>query len=61
MTIPANTFAYVSGAVTQAQTRALAVVCARTGAGADTATFPTTAAGLGRAVGWVARHNRGVC
>lgn len=60
MTIVANTFAYVIGADTHARTHTLAVVEARTGARVDTATFPTTAAGLGRAVGWIARRTSGL-
>jgi transposase len=60
MTIVANTFAYVIGADTHARTHTLAVVGARTGARVDTATFPTTAAGLGRAVGWIAHRTSGL-
>jgi len=60
MTIVANTFAFVIGADTHARTHTLAVVDARTGARVDTATFPTTAAGLGRAVGWIARRTSGL-
>jgi len=53
MTIVANTFAYVIGADTHSRTHTLAVLDARTGARVDTQTFPTTPAGLSRAVAWI--------
>jgi transposase len=60
MTIVANTFAFVIGADTHSRTHTLAIVEARTGASVDTETFSTTAAGLARAVGWIARRTRGL-
>lgn len=60
MTIVANTFAYVIGADTHSRTHTLAVLDARTGARVDTRTFPTTPAGLSRAVAWIARRTSGL-
>src|SRR5690606_35495992 len=60
MTIVANTFAYVIGADTHARTHTLAVIEARTGARIDTQVFPTTPAGLSRAVAWIARRTSGL-
>jgi len=60
MTIVANTFAYVIGADTHARTHTLAVLDARTGARVDTQVFPTTPAGLARAVAWVGRRTSGL-
>lgn len=60
MTIVANTFAYVIGADTHARTHTLAVLDARTGARVDTQTFPTTPAGLSRAVAWAGRRSSGL-
>lgn len=60
MTIVANTFAYVIGADTHARTHTLAVIEASTGAKIDTRTFPTTSAGLARAVTWMGRRTHGL-
>lgn len=60
MTIVANTFAYVIGADTHAKTHTLAVLDARTGARTDIQTFPTTPAGLSRAVAWIGRRTSGL-
>ncbi|WOQ68721.1 IS110 family transposase [Microbacterium limosum] len=60
MTIVANTFAYVIGADTHSRTHTLAVIDVRTGARVDTSTFPTTPAGLSRAVAWIASRTGGL-
>lgn len=60
MTIVANTFAYVIGADTHARTHTLAVIETRTGARMDTQMFPTTPAGLSRAVAWIGRRTSGL-
>lgn len=60
MTIVANAFAYVIGVDTHARTHTLAVLDARTGARIDTQAFPTTPAGLSRAVAWSGRRTRGL-
>lgn len=60
MTIVANTFAYVIGADTHAKTHTLAVLEASTGAKIDTQVFPTTPAGLARAVAWTGRRTGGL-
>lgn len=60
MTIVANAYAYVIGADTHAKTHTLAVVEARTGARIDTQMFPTTPAGLSRAVAWIGRRTSGL-
>lgn len=55
MTIVAHAHPFVVGVDTHARNHVLAIV---TGAGrhVDTGQFPTTAAGMARAVGWVARR-----
>ncbi len=60
MTIVANTYAYVIGVDTHARTHTLVVLDTGTGAKQATATFPTTAAGLSRAVALVARRTGGL-
>jgi hypothetical protein len=60
MTIVTNTFAFVIGADTHARTHTLAVLDARTGAKVDTQAFPTTRAGLARAVACVGRRTSGL-
>lgn len=60
MTIVAKTFAYVIGADTHSRTHTFAVLDARTGARVDTQTFPTTPAGLSRAVAWIGRRTSGL-
>ena len=56
MPIVANTYRYVVGVDTHAATHTYAVIDCATGAVLDEATFPTTPAGLGRAIGWVERR-----
>ncbi|MGM7671623.1 IS110 family transposase [Microbacterium sp. A93] len=60
MTIVANPFTYVIGADAHARTHTLAVLEARTGARIDTQAFPTTPAGLSRAVAWSGRRTSGL-
>lgn len=60
MTIVANTFTYVIGADTHAKAHTLAVLEARTGARIDTEAFPTSPAGLSRAVAWIGRRTSGL-
>ena len=60
MSIVANTFAYVIGVDTHARTHTLTVVEAPTGARLDTSVFPTTAAGLSRAVAWMGLGSSGL-
>ncbi len=55
MTIVANTYTYVIGVDTHSRTHTVAVVSAANGALETAATFPTTAAGLTRAVSWIAK------
>lgn len=56
MPIVANTYRYVVGVDTHAATHTYAVIDCATGAVLDEATFPTTPAGLGRAIGWIERR-----
>ena len=55
----AELFEYVIGVDTHAATHAYAVLVAATGAVVDQADFPTSAAGLARAAGWIARRAPG--
>lgn len=59
MTIVAELFDTVVGVDTHARTHSLAVVDARTGTEQQSATFPTSPAGLARAVAWIGRHATG--
>lgn len=56
MSIVAETYRYVIGVDTHARHHAYAVVEARTGAEVDHRQFPTTDAGLLRAIDWIARR-----
>ena len=56
MPIVANTYSYVVGVDTHAASHTYAVIECPSGALIDQATFPTTAAGLDRAVNWIARR-----
>lgn len=56
MSIVAETYRYVIGVDTHAREHAYAVVEARTGAEVDHRAFPTTNAGLLRAIDWIARR-----
>jgi len=60
MTIVANTYTYVIGVDTHSRTHTVAVVSAANGALQTAATFPTTAAGLKRAVSWIAKRTGGL-
>ncbi|NYI40522.1 IS110 family transposase [Demequina lutea] len=60
MTIVANTYTYVVGADTHSRTHTVAVVNAANGALETATTFPTTAAGLKRAVSWIAKRTGGL-
>lgn len=56
MAIVAESFTCVVGVDTHARTHTLAVVTAATGAVVATATFPTSPAGLARAVTWITKR-----
>lgn len=58
MTIVAHTHSFVIGVDTHARNHALAVL-ASTGQVIDTAQFPTTAAGMARAISWAGRRTGG--
>jgi transposase len=60
MSIVANTFAYVIGADTHARTHTVTVLEARTSARIDSHVFPTTPAGLSRAVTWIGLGSSGL-
>lgn len=59
MTIVAHAHPFVIGVDTHARTHALSVLVAATGAVVDEAQFPTTQAGMARAVQWAARRTGG--
>lgn len=59
MAIVAVTHTFVIGVDTHARTHTFAALAARTGATLATATFPATAAGISRAMGWVGRRTDG--
>ena len=59
MSIVAENYQYVIGVDTHAKTHTYAVIAATTGAVVDTATFPTTAAGMPRAITWIGRRTTG--
>lgn len=59
MTIVAHEYPYVIGVDTHAKNHALAILVAATGAVVDEAQFPATAAGMERAISWVARRTDG--
>jgi len=60
MTIVANTHTYVINVDTHSRTHTVSVVSAANGAVETAATFPTTAAGLKRAVSWIAKRTCGL-
>lgn len=60
MTIVANSYAYVIGVDTHARTHTLTTLTTATGEHGETASFPTTASGLARAVAWIARRTSGL-
>ncbi|MCI0142589.1 transposase [Arthrobacter bambusae] len=59
MTIVAEQYQHVIGVDTHAQTHTYAILNAGTGRTAGSATFPTHAAGLARAVTWIQRRSAG--
>ncbi|WP_415854101.1 IS110 family transposase [Sinomonas sp. G460-2] len=59
MTIVAERYEHVIGVDTHARTHTYAILDAGTGRTADSATFPTSPAGLGRAVAWIQRRTAG--
>lgn len=59
MTIVAELFNFVVGVDTHAVTHTYSVVDGRTGAERQRATFPTSPAGLSRAVSWIQHHSTG--
>ncbi len=56
MTIVAHRRPFVVGVDTHARTHTLAIVAAATGELVDTGEFPTTAAGMARAIAWAGRR-----
>jgi transposase len=56
MTIVAHEYPYVIGVDTHAKNHVLAILAAATGAVIDEGQFPATAAGMARAIEWVARR-----
>jgi transposase len=59
VTIVAEQYGHVIGVDTHARTHTYAILDAGTGRTADSATFPTTGAGLSRAVAWFRRRTTG--
>lgn len=59
MTIVADNFQFVVGVDTHAATHTFAIVECPTGKVVDQQTFPTTRAGLGRAMAWIGRRTAG--
>lgn len=59
MTIVTGHYANVVGVDTRDRTHAYAVLSSATGQVADTATFPTSPPGIGRAMSWVSRRTTG--
>lgn len=59
MTIVAHVHPFVVGVDTHARTHSLSIMAATTGEHLDSATFPTTTAGLSRAVAWAGRRTGG--
>lgn len=55
----AEQFDYVVGVDTHAKTHTYTLVAAATGVVAGTDTFPTSAAGMRRAIGWIRRRSSG--
>jgi len=59
MTIVAELFDHVVGIDTHARTHTYCIICCRTGAVIDTATFPTTKPATNRAMTWITRRAPG--
>lgn len=59
MSIIAQLFSFVVGVDTHARNHVYAVLCAATGRHLDTREFPTTPAGIKRAITWVGRRTGG--
>jgi hypothetical protein len=59
MAIIAEEFEFVVGVDTHARTHTFTAVHASTGAVVDTAAFPATSAGMGRAITWIRRRTGG--
>jgi transposase len=59
MSIVADSYTYVVGVDTHAATHQYAVIAAATGGVLDQAEFPTTRAGLARAIDWIGRRTGG--
>jgi transposase len=59
MTIVAEEYGHVTGVDTHARTHTYAIVDTATGACLATGTFPTTAAGIRRAIDWMQRNKNG--
>jgi transposase len=59
VTIVAHTYAFVIGVDTHARTHTYVILAAATGEVLDTSQFPATAAGMSRAIAWVARRTGG--
>lgn len=59
MTIVAHAHPFVIGVDTHARTHTFAILAAATGEPISTEQFPTTAAGMDRAIAWVARRTDG--
>jgi len=59
MTIVAHAHPFVVGVDTHAKTHALSILATPHGEAVDEATFPTTGAGLARAIDWVGRRTGG--
>lgn len=59
MAIIADTYDHIVGVDTHARTHTYCVLRAKTGAVIETATFPAAAAGIDRALTWVARRATG--
>lgn len=56
MTLVAEQYTHVVGVVTHARTHTFSMLAATTGAVIGTDTFPTTGAGMSRAVEWIRRR-----
>ena len=59
MSIIAQLFTFIVGVDTHARNHVYAVICAVTGRHIATRDFPTTTAGINRAISWVGRHTGG--
>lgn len=59
MSIVAQLFAFVVGVDTHARNHVYAVICTSTGRHLETRGFPTTPAGIKRAMTWVGKHTGG--